>query len=84
MKNILKFKNDKVEKSKEDVKMKTPKNLKKIVIGVGAGLGLLVGGVALLAKKGKTENDKDDIYDDECDVEVEDETIVDLTESDEV
>jgi len=84
MKNILKFKNDKVEKSKEDVKMKTPKHLKKILIGVGAGLGLLVGGAAWLANKGKKEYDEDDIYDDECDVEVEDETIVDLTESDEV
>ena len=42
MKNILKFKNDKVKKSKEDVKMKTPVSLKKVVIGVGAGLGLLV------------------------------------------
>ena len=84
MKKILKFKNDKVEESKEDVKMKTPKNLKKILIGVGAGLGLLVGGVALLANKGKTENDKDDIYDDEYDVEDEDETVVDLTESEEV
>jgi len=84
MKNILKFKNDKVKKSKEDVEMKTPKNLKKILIGVGAGLGLLVGGAALLANKGKTENDKDDIYDDEYDVEDEDTTVVDLTESEEV
>jgi len=84
MKNILKFKNDKVEKSKEDVKMKTPKNLKKIVIGVGAGLGLLVGGAAWLANKGKTESDKDDIYDDEYDVEDEDTTVVALTESEEV
>jgi len=84
MKNILKFKNDNVKKSKEDVEMKAPKNLKKILIGVGAGLGLLVGGVALLAKKGKTENDKDDIYDDEYDGEDEDETVVDLTESEEV
>lgn len=84
MKNILKFKNDKVKKFKEDVKMKTPKNLKKILIGVGAGLGLLVGGVALLANKGKTEQNEDDIYENECDVEDEDEIIVDLTESDEV
>lgn len=84
MKNILKFKNDKVKKSKEDVEMKTPKNLKKILIGVGAGLGLLVGGVALLANKGKTEQNEDDIYENECDVEDEDEIIVDLTESDEV
>lgn len=84
MKNILKFKNDNVKKSKEDVEMKTPKHLKKILIGVGAGLGLLVGGAAWLANKGKKEYDEDDIYDDECDVEVEDETIVDLTESDEV
>lgn len=84
MKNILKFKNDKVKKSKEDVEMKTPKNLKKILIGVGAGLGLLVGGAALLANKGKTENDKDDVEVEEYDVEVEDETVVDLTESEEV
>ena len=84
MKNILKFKNDKVKKSKEDVKMKTPVSLKKVVIGVGAGLGLLVGGVAWLASKGKKEEDNNDICENECDVEVEDETIVDLTESDEV
>lgn len=84
MKNILKFKNDKVEETKEDVKMKTPVNLKKIVIGVGAGLGLLVGGVAWLASKGKKEEDNNDICENECDVEIEDETIVDLTESDEV
>jgi hypothetical protein len=85
MKNILKFKNDNVKKSKEDVEMKTPKHLrKKILFGVGAGLGLLVGGAAWLANKGKTENDKDDIYDDEYDVEDEDETVVDLTESEEV
>lgn len=84
MKNILKFKNDKVKKSKEDVKMKTPKNLKKILIGVGAGLGLLVGGAALLANKGKTEQNEDDICENECDVEDEDETVVDLTESEEV
>lgn len=84
MKNILKFKNDKVKKSKEDVKMKTPVSLKKVVIGVGAGLGLLVGGVAWLASKGKKEEDNNDICENECDVEVEDETIVDLTESEEV
>lgn len=84
MKNILKFKNDKVKKSKEDVKMKTPVSLKKVVIGVGAGLGLLVGGVAWLASKGKKEEDNNDICENECDVEIEDETIVDLTESDEV
>lgn len=58
MKNILKFKNDNVKKSKEDVEMKTPKHLKKILIGVGAGLGLLVGGVALLAKKVKQKTTK--------------------------
>ncbi len=84
MKNILKFKNDKVKKSKEDVKMKTPVSLKKVVIGVGAGLGLLVGGVAWLASKGKKEEDNNDIFENEYDVEVEDETIVDLTESEEV
>lgn len=84
MKKILKFKNDKVEESKEDVKMKTPVSLKKVVIGVGAGLGLLVGGVAWLASKGKKEEDNNDICENECDVEDEDETIVDLTESDEV
>ena len=85
MKNILKFKNDEVKKSKEDVEMKAPKNLKKVLIGVGAGLGLLVGGAALLANKGKKEYDEDDIYDDECDVEDEDNEItIDLTESEEV
>lgn len=84
MKNILKFKNDKVKKFKEDVKMKTPKNLKKVLIGVGAGLGLLVGGAALLASKGKTESDKDDIDENEYNVEDEDTTVVDLTESEEV
>lgn len=86
MKNILKFKNDKVKESKEDVEMKTPKSFKKVIIGVGAGLGLLVGGIAWLANKGKTEYNEDDICENEYDVEDEDEdeTIVDLTESDEV